>query len=667
MWPMLSGIIAGVAAYCIFRAVRDRHAVLTDRQPTADPRVPGLIDMLYVACGAFLLLALVFAWYALTAVPAAWESHRASFWVLFRYTSISSFLLGFGVGVMAASWYRDALGSESSNLAARGIAVFGLAIVVFLFALDGEYKLFGRLTKLSTSVVSIEFDKRGVGRGDGVELNANTPTTSPIWAANEKIGFALVILKDLGEEALNIDVEALRHFQSRPPGELVEANRGMLATFLLPIVKLREDIHALKRDTNPIYFDTERLEQFKLALALRDLLHRDLNEALDDAKERDAAIARVADAYGAYVVSTWHTACLFKIGSDLPCAALVDRANWQKLAADEASRFVGKCEQVAADPKQARCEPAIPSRQVVRQSPYLVIATASMFFAAGEREAAVAMLDYWQRLALKSKEEDYDIARRLFAIRIFNLMGYMLGELASPIQLELAARYQWRALKESSALVEKSQTLKAYRARQRFPEPDKFDMLSAAARPSSDRRNECAGREDIGERGARYVVHRRVTLLNNVVYFLSLQPDVLEEPTARDGFGKLIEELRSIRADCLAFFVSRPNADWESTRATALGGILDTLARAMRVQATFQRPDDKSARSLLCDAYRAALYAERLLGEGTLLTPAKFDESSLEDNGQALRNLADVRSTRNLRRELKQAVEAEGENSCGVN
>ena len=43
------------------------------------------------------------------------------------------------------------------------------------------------------------------------ELGANTPSTSPIWAANEKISFALVILKDLGWDALDRAKNRLVH------------------------------------------------------------------------------------------------------------------------------------------------------------------------------------------------------------------------------------------------------------------------------------------------------------------------------------------------------------------------------------------------------------------------------------------------------------------------
>ena len=188
---------------------------------------------------------------------------------------------------------------------------------------------------------------------------------------------------------------------------------------------------------------------------------------------------------------------------------------------------------------------AIPSRDIVQSTPYLSIVAASLLFGGGEREAAISLLDQWWRArqaATTNVEQE-----RVFRVRVLNLIGLLLSDRFNPIHMELNWHYQQEALSESNDVIERSATLAQYLLTHKFSNPKTYDMLSAAARPVSDNRNACGGIGTVNE-GGRYFVHRRTTLLNNTVYFLALQHDLLVQPNMAVMFDQQIEELRSILA-----------------------------------------------------------------------------------------------------------------------
>lgn len=730
MWPILYGFIVGMAAHSIYWIVRDRRPSLPDHEPQTDPRREGLLDLIWLAFGALFLLIVIACWHATSSLESI-GSYRQWLWLVFFGSTFGSFVLGTAVGLIGASWYRESRDAAAQNLSLRGTAVGFLALIVVLFGLNNEYAVFDRVSKISASVVSIELDK--AARGDRVEVQLSSPSIAPrIWAANERIEFALFILKDLGTKALDLDRQALRYLAPGAGDRVIEENRDFATRHLLPMISLREEIHQAKRDTGPLFFDSEKIEQAGLALALRDLLLMDVGRdgRFDDSREE--RVARLADAYGAYAVSTRYNACVLGIKSrdikelektrdtlqagmkerrddvrraagsrkadaelrlqkalersaeveaslmaetkkeEALCVRLASRKHWPEQVERESKilRGLAPLKGEVCDSAEP-CRNSIPSQATVQSSPYLAIVAAIYLYAAGEREAAVSLLDLWRRKAAVEDSSTSKVRERLFAVRVLNLTGLLLGDLSNGVVLEIGTHYQQGALEESTALIDGHDKLRGYAAEHKFPVKDGFDLLTAAARPISDRRNLCTSETAIPEAGPRYVVFRRSTLLNNVVYFLSSQFDLLQQPGMSDKFDRLVEELRSLRVDCLANMAADAptvGAEWEELRADMLVRTLDTLARALKTQSRLKEANGQLARQPLCDAYRAAVYAERLAGidKPQTLDRATFRASSFQENGKAISDFSDVRSARKLVRELKESITGLGEGACRI-
>jgi hypothetical protein len=201
----------------------------------------------------------------------------------------------------------------------------------------------------------------------------------------------------------------------------------------------------------------------------------------------------------------------------------------------------------------------------------------------------------------------------------------------------------------------------------KFPSPESYDMVASAARPGTDRRNVCADFTEALDQGARYFAYRRAILLNNVVYFLSFQTDLLRQEGMTDRFNKLVEELRSLRIECLAFYANNEKQVFELIRVSELPDRLETLARAFKTQAVLNSGDGKAAKQALCNGYRAAAYAVRMAGaKDAVIDVAKVGSKPLSEHMTDVQGLTSIRSTLALSRELREKVAAFGEGACEI-
>lgn len=684
MWPIIFGFVLGATAHAIYWHMRTDHSVLG---PSYEPeqaaaRRKALLDLLWLGLAAAFIVAVFIAWYATT--------------LLEGIGGFGGLILGLCTGAMCASWYRDA-GRGGDHVTSRGIAVGILAAVVFLAGLSNEYRIFDRVKTFSASVVTLEFDR--AQRSDRPEFNTNAPPNTPqaIWAADEGIGFALFIARDLAKEAIDRDEGALLHVGGLAPGGLLRKNEELLKKHIAPLVDVRSAVHKVRRDSNPAYFDTDNLDQIKLALALRELIAADmLKDGILDGS-RDDRVDAVAKAYSDYYASSHRSACLFArldvieklkdeettrqaaFDKSAPEAKDARKRDLEgvraKLAAERADAgdkcwMLGDVQKRKAklEKETAAFRSAIPAKDVVQSTPYVTILAASLFFGAGEREAAISLLDQWWRAAARRAKTANAAQERVFNVRVLNLIGFLLSNRSNAVHMELNWHYQQTALDESNAFVESIPLLKRYMASHKFADHKSFDLLSSAALPSSDRRNACADHGFVNE-GGRYFVFRRSTLLNNAVYLLSLQHDLLDLGRMTDKFDGLIDELRSVRVDCLKILSTTTpevGAKWEKLRADILSARLETLARGFGTQAWLRRNDARAAKRSLCEAHRAATLAEQLAeAEGDqLLSRKSFFEKPFDEIGKAISDISEGRNNKKLIRDLQVRLRAYGDGAC---
>jgi hypothetical protein len=685
MWPIVFGFVLGASAHAIYWHMRSDHSVLG---PSYEPeeaaaRRKALLDLLWLGLAAAFIVAVFAAWYATT--------------LLDGIGGLGGLILGLCTGAICASWYRDA-GRGGNHVTSRGIAVGIVAAVVFLAGLNNEHRIFDRVKAFSTSVVTLEFER--TPRSERPEVNANTPPGqgSTIWAADEAISFALLVAEDIATKALGRDEEALRHVSGLAPGALLRANEPLLKTHIAPLVVLRGEAHKTKRDSSPVYFDTSNLDQIKLALALRNLVAADMvKEDFLDATRDDRA-ASVAMAFREYYASTHRSACLFarldvienlkdeearlklaidqakpaaKAAKERDLLGVQAKLKAERSKAQDACWMMGDAQQrdKRLDDEEKAFRSAIPDKHIVQSTPYVTILAASLLLGGSEREAAISLLDHWWRAAERRAKDSGAERERVFNVRVLNLIGLLLSNRSNAVHMELNWHYQQAALDESTAFIAGIPLLQRYADAHKFADHKSFDLLSSAGLPASDRRNACAGDGSVSE-GGRYFIFRRSTLLNNSVYFLSMQHDLLELGRMADKFDDLIDELRSVRVDCLSNLSGakpKVSAEWEKLRAGILSSRLETLARGFATQAWLKRNDARAAKRSLCEAHRAATLAERLAeaeGDQLLLSRKTFFERPFDELGKAIVGVSDIRNTRRLIRDLDVRLRVYGDGAC---
>lgn len=731
MWPILLGMALGIAvAWIVWAIIGLRWSIAqidstafenewrqvsnADRNAAKRHRKLSIYFLIFI----LLLLALSVIWYmaatsgsSLPDVP--WPA------VIFFGSHLLSGFLGFVLGALLWGWYIAATDAKTANVITTGAAFGLLATAVFIYGLNNDYKFVERLSKFSASGVTFELEKSK--SDERVELLLNR-TLDNVPAGNENISFSLAILEDLSGSALDRDKAAAMTALGGSIRSLeLEANRHILTAHVKPLVALRKALHGSRLDSQPVFFDSDRLEQIKLSLALRELVMADLEG--DDAvplsnavvAARPERVSKVVKAYANYVVSTKHGWCglnpvtlmpkeaakeeedakakvlevksILQAGSSKEpflklvdvrqkhheiiekqaCLDLVNPRKWEEQLELEARRLTGSAHIWALSEdceEPGLCRDAIPDRQTIRSTPYMAIVASALLYGAGERVAAVSLLDLWQRTASQRKKSSFteQVLADVYATRVINLMGLDLADLSNPVLLELGTNYQWWALEKSKALMEESPILKKYWAFYKFPSPDVYDMVASAAHPVSDRRNVCPNFTESLDQGARYFAYRRAILLNNVVYFLSFQTELLRQPSMNNRFNELVEELRSLRFDCLAFYKSNDKQVFEQIRTLELPDRLETLARAFRTQAILNKSVAKQA---VCTGYKAVTYALRMAeAKNITFNVGNLGSKPLSDHMTDVQELAIARSTLTLSRELHNQLAAFGEGTC---
>jgi|GEM_PF-5165908 len=700
MWPILAGFVSGIAAYHVF--------------PYFWAPIPQVFAGLFGATGAgpqwleVARLARVLAWTVLLLVaivflPAAiaFESmgrYGGVLWTLFHNTWLLSVAIGLCAGVICSSWYRDARERDSPNLTVRGVFVGVFATLALLAGLQQEHDFLGGLNKVSTSVFSLEFDP--ARRRDATTLTSNVGTavasqeTLPKWTATARIGLAMNVLSELTKRAIKLDDEAalfsIDEAGSASPSKNQntasrEASEFMEAIGLGQLVWWRVNIHETMRDSDPMFFDGGELEEAKLASLLRDVILYDLRDDPVDDNFRRRTIERVASAYGGFFIRSLTTSCI--------------HSSWPEcnIFIDDAKGFMDKEKGVAHAKYLAdQFATKFPSRNAVRSAPYVVSAVASIFYANGETEAAAALLDQW----LRRKTNDRTAGKleehisRIYKIRVLNMIGFLFadesnpGQGPNPIHLELGTKYQWAAFLESGEFVDLVPQLKVYQSDRSFDAPQDFDLIALASASRSDARGICKSTPQIPAE-ARYVVFRRWSLLNNVVFYLAKQPQLIEKGRHLDEFDELIKDLRSLRVDCVAYELleskeSTAEDQRQLAKTDAMARTLDTLARAMLTQATLHRRNTDQVKAALCDAHKAARAAEKFTqrfevlidhtsraqgsGQGNTL-PIGFDhrafyKETLAVNGEAVVRRQPIGDAQELVRDTRNRIEKLGPGVC---
>lgn len=629
-------------------------------------------------------------------------THDDLIWNLFYNSPLIGAGLGVCIGFIGSSWYRDARLIESPNLVIRGAFLGVFATIVLLAGLSQTYDFLGSLNKVSTSVISIEFDP--TRKKESSKLTANAASggnnlDGSKWTVTERIGVAISVLADLADKGLNLDERAAEFgangvviypdTSSQDP-QMQEIRKFMESNEILSLVVIRRGLHDIKRNANPIYFDSVDQDEVRLVTRLRDIVLSDFNGHRIAKEYRDSKIAALADVFSDFKVRSLELDCILLVWprTDETCEKLQRKDGPAEHAKELAERF----------------RQAFPPPEAVRETPYIAIIAASLFYAGGESEAAVSILDRWlasresaatSALGTTSTWTNRDIFRdylaRLHTIRVLNMMGYFFANDASPIHLELGTKYQWAALRESNDLILRTPALSEYVKMRTLTSPG-FDLLSLVATPPSDQRWHCQPATG-GTPASRYVVFRKWSLLNNVVFYLAKQPRLIERAELVDQFDNLIAELRSLRADCLGRDVRSDLEASSSERkrqfasADTMGRTLDTLARAFITRAVLRKGNDRATKVALCDALRAAQasksWAKRsdelldlLQAEADSKSPStsgrqekgfshkRFVAAGLSENGERIVRRQPIDEADSLVQETKESIEKLGQGAC---
>jgi hypothetical protein len=700
MWPVLFGFVAGALIYgmhpYLWKPFPQLFAGLFSAR-VADPVWLGIAGWLRVC---FWMMAAIIG---IVFVPASLQyadlgRYSEGFWASFHHTRAFGFLLGMAAGLACTSWYVDARTGTSQNLAARGAFVGVFALLVLLVALKGEVDLFGSLNKVQTSVITLEFDtsqRKGTtapltanaGQPSNAQSSESATLTVPSWTATDRIGPAMTILIDLSTLGVARDDQIAQFADGTtvPPLSIVPRDLQaravtdfMARNEVSKLIKLRLELHEFKRDADPMYFDSEALEEARMAIQQRDLLFLDLRRAdATNKREREQMVDALGWTYANFTVRSRMSLCLLRSAvpqeDGFDCASLKTEPLIWSMREELARTFIE----------------SIPPPEVVRDTPYLAIVAASIFYASGETEAAVALLDRWLRAARVGPRATGWLSR-IYSIRVLNIMGLFLSNEANPIHLELGTKYQWAALRESDILIKAIPAMETYANARQIQRPKELDLLLLARAYAADKVVPCAD-SDVRQSGVRYFVYRRWSLLNNVVFYLARQPRLIERLELGEEFGALIEQLKLTRPDCLAadargdipqpFDPVTIPLQIEYATADALGRTLDTLARAHRTQANGRQTTRAVVQTAVCDANAAAIAAELLIrrsewltkriGFGPKVSGKGFDHQSfverpLATNGEEIVALQPRNDVEKLIADTKEAVEKLGEGACAM-
>jgi hypothetical protein len=698
MWAVVGGIVIGIALYTVFTL--KPLSWLFDRSvgyPAGNPEWIGVARVILALAWVLLGLSLI----VVLPVFLAYETlaqYRGVTWKMLYDTELIRFGIGVCAGVICASWYRDARTSDSENLKTRGIFVGTFTLVALLLGLAETLDLFSGLSKITTPVASVEFDlsRKGASNGQGPTVKGDQTGNTMNWSVTERISLAMSVLYELA----NIDVEDSYHvkFSNGVEKDLMTAQLAVLPEegnklkkaadkmklFLVSnkIDELRSllaAIHETKRDANPVYFDRTAQNSVQLSVLLREIVLHDVSEndyAADkmslavrslafEMMDRKAMVDGFAEKFVTSVIDARKTACMLK----------------KENCADKAGNdlYLVESKEEREERKQAVIA-VFPSPEEVRSSPYLAIVASALLYAGGESEGAIAILDFWLRQnqppsgvrkhALKGDKFDHAL-QHVQTIRILNLIGLYIVDDNNTVHVELGTKYQWSALDETNKLVAEVSSLKAHVRARTLPSPADFDLVKLALANPGDRRRECAPAE-IKTHGGRYFLYRRWALLNNIVDHLAAQPQLLAQPTMSDRFDDLIENLRGVRADCLArdiFEDLKRDEDQQTKSANdALWRTLDTLARAQVARAELRRTNSAEVKFQLCEAYRAAYAATKWAGAVTARTidydPEQFFVNSLSANGSEIVDRRPHDIAEKLRLEIQQRIERIGLGAC---
>jgi hypothetical protein len=681
MWPILVGFSLGVSIYLfgswLGKQIGPLYRVINNNYAPRWLRTL-LVVLVITSSGLWIVLLMVMA-HAYPPLTATLDTGRGwdLFWLVFHSTRFTSGCAGFGLGLLTAAWIVNL---ESPNARAtrwRAISVAVLASFVIVFGLDRNFDFFNRLTKVSAGTVTVELAKAGNAAGKASAPQATTSVVTPPWAATERIGIAFLFLSDLSERAVERDWD-VAHFLSssnwrgtlpQTSDERVMEELRQKAAFFKDVLGMltvfRETAHEVKRDTNVVFFGSHKLEMVKFAVALRRLIMLDLRSEKVDDGVRNRHLDALSEAFVELLANTRTDICLLKLKvpkGDPSCDLNEDdTAKW---SSDQRKQFREK----------------FPNHDTVRNAPYAAIMAATFFYGSGEPEAATSILDEWRRQQSdpklpkdpKSAEALEANFQAVYRIRVLNVMGAMLADPENALHLELATRYQWSAVKETDKLIGKNTILSELTAKMRFTQKVPSGLVSVATDIVLKRTlNHCPADDPQIPNSVRYFLFRRANQLNNIVFYTTVQPSILENPGVPEQFDAWMNALINTKFDCLAISARLPGTAElvETTRLRNMAGVMDTISRGYFAQAIARRTQPAESQLAICNSYKVAVTTNKLAIADTPQRPdfsdyEAFLAKSFAANGEAAGKVKLYKSTTDYLRTLRAHVEALGEGAC---
>jgi hypothetical protein len=308
-----------------------------------------------------------------------------------------------------------------------------------------------------------------------------------------------------------------------------------------------------------------------------------------------------------------------------------------------------------------------PNREVVRDTPYLAILAASLFYSSGEPEAAAALLDQWARQFIGSKKPYNNLFRErladLYYVRVLNLIGIFIADFENVVNLELAARYQWSAYLESERIIGADTDLSKFQSQLEFTKKEPWGLV-AGAWDYWKKGQTCPDGPTI-RADLAYILFRRYTQLNNAIYYLSLHPEIVEAAHSSGEFDKWMDALLRVKVHCLR---ARALPSVQKTEhLNSVVAAVDTLSWGFLAQAIFRKANEHKARIAICKSYRAAAVVEAISlnrQSRPFTDHSSFLSQSLLQNGTEVSALRSVQANANHVRSLRARVEALGEGAC---
>lgn len=653
------GIIAYFFAKWISKELGPLYSVVTD--PLSHPWLRiGMIALVVTTSTVWIavIFVIVHVWPPLA---ITFDLHRRwEFgWTLFYATWFGRGCVGFALGLATAAWGMHATKENASNVGLLGAVLGVMGAIVTMAVFDHDLKFLGRLSKVSTSVVSFELQAAQTNNNRG--KSESSETTAKAWTAFEPANTALILLDDLAQNAIRRD-EAIATFATDSAAPLRDENEDILKQTKLfqdvlhPFVDLRRAIHLAKRDASVGLFYSEEQELIGLAIALRDLVLFDVWTSEIKEAERQTKIDTSIKAIAAVVRRTREEACEFEL--------------WKQnsLTPNQAASI----EEAASCGDRGRhltnLESMMPGRMAVRKTPYFAILSAMILFGSGEREAAAALLDHWRHQApdqpakpLPQRSTYRDKIVAVYDVRVVNLIGIILSDPQNVVLIELATHYQWSAMNLSDEIIKGNSRLKAFMEGTKAAKNEP-GLIAVASELSAGRRVNCPAIMGIPQDVA-YFVYRRTSQLNNAIFYLTQQSNILELEGVSSKLDEWMNALEATRRDCLALAIGLPYDDI----AADLASFADTLVHGYLAKAALQKSDTDQSRRSLCRAYRAAYVADKLAGAPRhvdLTDHRQFLARSLFQNGTNISNFKFKNSARESLRTIRDQIEAAGEGAC---